>query len=190
MEETTEAIDADDLAVVRFAPHLRAPNWSPLAEALVWASRVIVVDELLQHTLELAGSEDQQMVEHLPAHSTYPPLGVGVRSRSSEWQSHHLHSVGLEHVVEGITELGVTIVQQVRRREGAVLKVPDEISSLLRHPLTRRVRGDATEMNAAAADLDEEEHVKTAEPGRLHGEEVGREQVRGVLANELLPRSR
>jgi hypothetical protein len=32
------------------------------------------------------------------------------------------------------------------------------------------VRGDATEMNAAAADLDEEEHVKAAEPGRLHGE--------------------
>jgi hypothetical protein len=36
VEETTEAIDADDLAVVRFAPHLRAPNWSPLAE--VWDS--------------------------------------------------------------------------------------------------------------------------------------------------------
>ena len=47
VEETTEAIDPDDLAVVRFAPHLRAPNWSPLAEALVWASPVIVVDELL-----------------------------------------------------------------------------------------------------------------------------------------------
>jgi hypothetical protein len=45
-------------------------------------------------------------------------------------------------------------------------------------------------MDAAAADLDEEEHVKTAEPGRLHGEEVSREQVRGMLANELLPRSR
>jgi len=59
VNETTEAIHANDLAVVRFAPHLRAPNWSPLAEALVWASRVIVVDELLQHTLELAWSEDQ-----------------------------------------------------------------------------------------------------------------------------------
>jgi len=45
-------------------------------------------------------------------------------------------------------------------------------------------------MDAAAANLDEEEHVKTAKPGGLHGEEVGREQVRGVLANEVLPRSR
>jgi len=39
VNETTEAIDPDDLTVVRFAPHLRASNWRLLAEALVWASR-------------------------------------------------------------------------------------------------------------------------------------------------------
>jgi len=59
VNETTEAIDPDDSAVVRFARHLGTSNRRPLAEALVWASRVIVVDELLQHTLELAWSEDQ-----------------------------------------------------------------------------------------------------------------------------------
>lgn len=40
VKETTEAIDPDDLRVVRFAPHLRAPNRRALAEALVWASSV------------------------------------------------------------------------------------------------------------------------------------------------------
>jgi hypothetical protein len=59
VNETTEAIDPDDSAVVRFARHLGTSNRRPLAEALVWASRVIVVDELLQHTLELAWSKDQ-----------------------------------------------------------------------------------------------------------------------------------
>jgi hypothetical protein len=59
VNETTEAIDPDDSAVVRFAWYLGTSNRRPLAEALVWASRVIVVDELLQHTLELAWSEDQ-----------------------------------------------------------------------------------------------------------------------------------
>ena len=44
-------------------------------------------------------------------------------------------------------------------------------------------------MDAAAADLDEEEHIQAAEPGGLDSEEVSRQQVRGVLANELLPRS-
>jgi hypothetical protein len=59
MNEATEAIDPDDLRLVGVARHLRASNWGPLAKALVWTSRVIVVDELLQHTLELLGPEDQ-----------------------------------------------------------------------------------------------------------------------------------
>jgi len=130
------------------------------------------------------------MVEHLPAHGPYPPLGVGVCSRSSERQSDYLHSSGHEHLVEYFAELGITIVQQVRRREDAVLKLPGQIPSLLSHPPTGRVRRDTAEMDAAAADLDGEEHIQAAEPSRLHGEEVSREQVGGVLANELLPGSR
>jgi hypothetical protein len=76
----------------------------------VWASGVIVIDELLQHTLELAWTEDQQMVQHLAPHRAYPTLGVGIRSRSPEWQEDHFHSLGHEHLVEGIAELAVTIV--------------------------------------------------------------------------------
>jgi hypothetical protein len=48
VKETTEATDPDDLSGIKFDPDLCAPNWRSLAEALVWASRVIVVDELLQ----------------------------------------------------------------------------------------------------------------------------------------------
>jgi hypothetical protein len=59
VNEITEAIDPDDLGCIRFAPHLRRPNWRPLAETLVWTSRVIVVEELPQHTFELARPEDQ-----------------------------------------------------------------------------------------------------------------------------------
>ena len=99
-----------NLSGTRFVRHLGAPNWRPLAEALVWASGVIMVDELLQHTLELPWPEDQQMVKRLPAHSPYPPLGVGIRSRSSERQVDHVYSLGREHLVEGIAELTVTIV--------------------------------------------------------------------------------
>lgn len=100
------------------------------------------------------------MVEHLPAHGPYPPLGVGVRPRSSERQADHLHSLGPEHCVECFAELAVAIVQQVRRREDAVLKLPGEISSLLGHPLTRRVCSHPAEMDTAAAHLDKEKDVK------------------------------
>ncbi|HAC45938.1 MAG TPA: hypothetical protein DCF65_07695 [Chloroflexi bacterium] len=48
------------------------------------------------------------------------------------------------------------------RRDDAVLKLPGEISSLLGHPLTRRMSGDSAEMDAAAADLNKEEDVKAS----------------------------
>jgi hypothetical protein len=59
VKETTEAIDPDDSSGIKFALHLRTPIWRLLAEALVWASSVIVVDELVQHKLELVWPEDQ-----------------------------------------------------------------------------------------------------------------------------------
>jgi len=58
VNEPTDVIAPDDLRVVRFVLHMRAPNGRPLAEALVWASTVIVVDEFMQHSLELAWPED------------------------------------------------------------------------------------------------------------------------------------
>ena len=59
MKESAEAIDSDDLTSIGFAIQRRAPNWRPLAEALMWASSVVVVDELAQDTLELTGPKDQ-----------------------------------------------------------------------------------------------------------------------------------
>src|SRR2546428_13028764 len=44
-------------------------------------------------------------------------------------------------------------------------------------------------MDAAAADLQEEEDVKALEPDRLHGEEVDRQHLVGVLVDELAPGS-
>jgi len=47
VKKTTKAIDPDDLRAVRSARHLCDLNWRLLAKPLVWAGRLIVVDELL-----------------------------------------------------------------------------------------------------------------------------------------------
>jgi len=43
VNETTDAIDQDDSGCIRFAPHLRRPNWRPLASrkasGLNWSGR-------------------------------------------------------------------------------------------------------------------------------------------------------
>jgi hypothetical protein len=43
-------------------------------------------------------------------------------------------------------------------------------------------------MHAPGVDLDDEEHVQRAQPRRLHGEEVGRQDTPGLAAQELAPR--
>ena len=47
----------------------------------MWPVRVVVPDELAKHPLQVASSDDQQMVETLSACGAYPTLGerVGVR---------------------------------------------------------------------------------------------------------------
>jgi hypothetical protein len=59
VKETADTIDPDDLSAVRFTLHLSDRNRRSLAQALVWASRVVVVDELQHHTLELAWPKDE-----------------------------------------------------------------------------------------------------------------------------------
>src|SRR5207253_1579204 len=62
-----------------------------------------------------------------------------------------------------------------------------EVARLLCDPGAARVGGAAREVDAAAAELDEEENVKAAERGRLDREEVAGEHARGFLAEEVLP---
>ena len=73
------------------------------------------------------------------------------------------------------------------KRRRPLLQRPGELACLLGNPGAGRVGGAAGEVNAAAAELDEEEHVVTAERERLDGEEVTGERTRRLLTEELAP---
>ncbi len=47
--------------------------------------------------------------------------------------------------------------------------------------------GAAGQMDATAAHLDEEQHVEPGQPDRVDDEEVDREQLVGVLTDEVAP---
>jgi len=64
-----------------------------------------------------------------------------------------------KHLVEGIGELAVAIVNQEAQRALALPKRPGEVSRLLRDPGAVRSLAAAGEVDAAAPKLDEEEHV-------------------------------
>src|SRR5215472_6357790 len=72
-------------------------------------------------------------------------------------------------------------------RSRTVLQLPGQIPRLLHHPLAGGMGGHPGEVNAAAADLNEEEDVEQAQPDRVHGEEVAGQDLVGVLVDELAP---
>ena len=55
------------------------------------------------------------------------------------------------------------------------------------YPLAARVRSAAGEVDAAAAELDEEEDVEPRQPDGVDGEEVGGQDLVGVFADEMAP---
>ena len=63
----------------------------------------------------------------------------------------------------------------------------DQVSRLLHDPGTGRVVGAASQVDAATADLDEEQRVRSGQPDGVYHEEVGRQDLIGVLADELAP---
>jgi hypothetical protein len=97
----------------------------------------------------------------------------------------HVEAFAAEDLVEGGAELAVAVVdQEVHPLEQAG---EAEVACLLRDPGPGRVGSAARQVEAAAAELDEEEHVVATERDRLDGEEVAGEHARGLLAEEGPP---
>ena len=57
-------------------------------------------------------------------------------------------------------------------RQFAILDMPTQVTSLLRQSRARWVRRTASEVDAAASQLNEEQDIKCLQPGRFDREEV------------------
>jgi hypothetical protein len=112
---------------------------------------------------------------------------VILRPRRSVGQAEHLDTLTPEDLVEGRTELGVAIPEQESGPQLAVMELPGQVPSLLHHPRSGRTVGAAGQMDATAAHLDEEQHVEPGQPDRVDDEEVDREQLVGMLTDEVAP---
>src|SRR5262249_5128077 len=97
----------------------------------------------------------------------------------------HLDPFAAEHLVEGGAELPVSVVDQ----EPCPLEEPAEaeVARLLADPGAGRVAGAAGEVDAAASELDEKEHVVAAQAEPLDGKEIARQRARRPWTQELAP---
>ena len=76
---------------------------------------------------------------------------------------------------------------RIRKRIFCSAKKRAEVASLLGDPASVGVAGTAGEVDAPCAVLDEEEHIEAAQKDALYGEEVTRDNARGLLVQKLVP---
>jgi hypothetical protein len=107
------------------------------------------------------------------------------------WRLHgcadHGDPFALEDMVEGAAELGVAIVDQQAQRLLPIVDRHQQVERLLGCPGAGRGRGAGDELDSAALERDEEEHVDSFQPGGLDGEEIAGERRRRVLTEEVAP---
>src|SRR6266542_553783 len=97
----------------------------------------------------------------------------------------HLDPFASEDFVEGAAELAVAVVDE----ESHPVEQPSEaeVARLLGHPGTGWIGRAARQMDTAALEFDEEEHIEAPKRECLDGEEVAGEHGCGLPAEELSP---
>jgi hypothetical protein len=148
---------------------------------------VVVTGIDAKHVLELGAADDEQPVEALATDAADPALGVGVRVRRLHGCADHGDPFALEEMVEAAAELGVAIVDQQAQRLLPIIEGHQQVARLLSCPGAGRVRGAGDELDPAALEGEEEEHVDSFQPGGLDGEEIAGERRRSLLAQEVAP---
>src|SRR4051794_24298703 len=151
---------------------LRRTQWCCLSQRAVRTMRVVMVDVLAQHRMQMTTPEDQHPVEQLPACRSYPALRISVGSRSPHRSLEHVDAGGGENGVEHRGELRVPIADQETEPVGPLAEVHQQIPGLLRHPLPYRMRRDAEHMDPAGGDLDGEQNLQPPQQHGIHGEEI------------------
>src|SRR5947208_852462 len=165
----------------------RVRVWRSEVQRAMWPMAVVVVDEGSEHAAEVALIDDQQPVEALGADGPDEALCDRVSLRRPHGRLDDLDAFAGEHGVKVARELAVAVADQEPKRRWPLLEHPDELARLLRDPCAGRAGGAAGKVNAAAAELDEEENVEPLQRDRLDCQEVDGEHALGLRSQEGTP---
>src|SRR5258705_7376136 len=104
--------------------------------------------------------EDEHAVGELAAGGEDEPFRVGVGSWAAWWDLADGDSGVGQHGVEGGGELPGPVPDEDLELVGAVAQIHEQVTGGLGGPGSVGVGGDAEDMDVAAADLDDEEHIQ------------------------------
>ena len=190
MNHTTETIATLDSSLAR--RRRRHDRWAcrarrSEAQRSVRSVTVVVIYEDADSPLELLLVQDQQPVQTFRTSRAREPLRDAVRLRGTKRCANDLHTIAAKHLINTVGELLVPVPYQEAEPLRAFRQSPHQLPGLLCHPGRARIWRAPGDMNAAAAQFDEEEHVEPLQPDRLHGEEIDGEQTLPMRSYEFAP---
>jgi hypothetical protein len=131
--------------------------------------------------------DDQQPVKELAAQGAGQSLADGVGSGCLRRAGENPDACGGEHSVEGVSELACAVPDQELNGICALAEAHQQVARRLCRPLAVGVGGDACEVNAAGAVLNDDQGIDAPEEHGIHVHEVGRQDAAGLRLQELLP---
>src|SRR5215217_427908 len=137
--------------------------------------------------LEVSAVEDQEPVETLSANGADEALGDRVRLRRAHRCFDDLDAFACEDGIEVARVLAVSVAIRNRDRQARSCSVQVNWRACCVTHAPGRVRSAASDMHAAATQLDEEDNVQPLQRDGLDGEEVDAEDALRLSSQERAP---
>lgn len=128
-----------------------------VALGLVRAFGVVIVDVAFDQVPHVTLAEDDEMVQAFVAEGLDPAFGERVAVRRVRRQLLGFDTVRFDDRVEGL-ELAVAVVNEILGLRFLLVEEDADIARLLRQPIAIRASGDASKVNPARFEMDEEEN--------------------------------
>src|SRR4051812_2331036 len=148
---------------------------------------VVVIDVLPQHCSEVAGSDDQEVVEAFTAQGADETFRDRIRPGCPDRGVDDADVGAGEYGVEGGGELAVPVADQEPEPVGAVAEVHQQVAGLLGNPGAGGVGSDPGEVHTATVVLYHDENVEAAQEHGVYVSEVDGEDAVGLRGQELAP---
>ena len=160
-------------------------SWCELAKGPVRPRGVVVPHVLDQHPAQMVLIDDQQPVQELAAQGADDPFADGAGSGRLRWDQENPDAFRGEYGVEGVGELACAVPDQELDWSRACADVRQDVTRCSCRPCAVGFRGDAGQVNAAGAVLDDDQGVDAPQEHRVHVYEIGREDAAGLDGQEL-----
>ena len=126
-------------------------------ESAMRSSAVVMIDVLGEDRLDVASTEDQEVVQAVFSDGANPAFGKRVRPWGAARRLDGLDADRGEYSVERRGELGVPVADEEAETTTGIFESAGEVAGDLGHPEIAGVGGDAEEVNHAAFDFDHEQ---------------------------------